>query len=525
MRAMANLSKHFMMVDVRATGRSSLRHVTLLFFGTGMMVVFLNSNTLKDSLFAKLLQLQCHFTWTPQKDNIDLDNAKLRLQDSINLSVKYKATSYNHLAFVNCLQGNHEEAIQNLKEAEKIRRENHKDEFERRSIITYGNFAWVHYHMGQLTEAQSYLDRLEVICQPLTTDPRYTAMIPEVYGEKGWSLLSSAAEYYEEAKECFEKALAEDPDNVEWVMGYATALFRLASFSGIPENQEQSESVRQLRRVLELDPDNSVAMVLLALKLQEFSEEQEANELVEQALQKTPDLPYVLRYAAKFYRKGGAVDIAIGLLKKALESTPRSAFLHHQIGMCYRGKLFTLKKDPGSKHSSNVAFQQKAELIGQCKHHFEEAFILRPSFFLAKLDYAGICLINEEVQRAEEIYNDLLSMEDIAPDSKQALVLQVGLFELHQNRSESNAINYFLEGLKLQHGTTQWKICDTNLRKILTKQICRNPSNSKAFGVLGLVHQLAGEKTEATECFEKALEFDPDNEEYLSALRELRLST
>uniref|UniRef100_UPI00398F898B interferon-induced protein with tetratricopeptide repeats 1-like n=1 Tax=Pristiophorus japonicus TaxID=55135 RepID=UPI00398F898B len=158
------------------------------------------SNTQKDLLKVSLDWLQCHFTWGPQKENIDLDDMKYRLQDSIQAGVKYQARSYNHLAFVNCLQGNCEEAIQNLKEAEKILRENHEHEFEKRSIITYGNYAWVYYHMGQLTEAQSYLDKLEMICKQFTDGSQYTALIPEVYGEKGWSLLKCGRKYYEEAK-------------------------------------------------------------------------------------------------------------------------------------------------------------------------------------------------------------------------------------------------------------------------------------------------------------------------------------
>ncbi|XP_072882919.1 interferon-induced protein with tetratricopeptide repeats 1-like [Hemitrygon akajei] len=202
------------------------------------------SNTPGDSLKEKLDQLQCHFTWRPQKETIDLDDMSSRLQNSLRFSVKRKAQFYNHLAFINCLQGHFEEAIVNLKEAENILREKYKDGFKRRSIITYGNFAWVHYHMGQLTEAQSYLDKLEMICEPLSDGPRYTAMIPEVYGEKGWSLLSSGAEYYEEAKECFAKAQEQDPDNIEWMFGLVAAQTRLASMSGTPESRDQSQSVK-----------------------------------------------------------------------------------------------------------------------------------------------------------------------------------------------------------------------------------------------------------------------------------------
>uniref|UniRef100_UPI00398F0CB1 interferon-induced protein with tetratricopeptide repeats 1-like n=1 Tax=Pristiophorus japonicus TaxID=55135 RepID=UPI00398F0CB1 len=390
------------------------------------------SNTQKDLLKVSLDWLQCHFTWGPQKENIDLDDMKYRLQDSIQAGVKYQARSYNHLAFVNCLQGNCEEAIQNLKEAEKILRENHEHEFERRSIITYGNYAWVYYHMGQLTEAQSYLDKLEMICKQFTDGSRYTALIPEVYGEKGWSLLTSAAQYYEEAKECFEKALEEDPDDTEWNVGYATALFRLEGFSGAPESGDRSQSVKQLRRVLELDPDDSVAMVMLALKLQEFNQKVEALKLVEQALQKSPDLSYVTRYAAKFYRRGD-VEKAVELLKKALKITPNSTFIHHQIGLCYRKKLFELNKNPGSKYPRNAAVQQKAKLIKLCKYYFHKAFEHRPfTSIKAQLDFAAICSFNSEYLKAEEVNRNLLKLEDIRPENKQAICLAAGLFELHQ---------------------------------------------------------------------------------------------
>ncbi|XP_072335097.1 interferon-induced protein with tetratricopeptide repeats 5-like isoform X1 [Scyliorhinus torazame] len=474
----------------------------------------------KESLKAKLNQLQCQFTWAPQKESMDLDDMKQRLEDIIQIGTKYQAMSYNQLAFVNCLQGNCEEAIQNLKEAEKILRRNPEDEFDKRIIIAYGNYAWVYYHMEQLTEAQSYLDKLERICKQFPDASRYTAMIAEVYGEKGWSLLRSTRKFYDEAKECFQKALEEDRDDIEWNAGYAIVLFRLEGFSCPQGNANSSESVKQLRRVLKLDPDDSVTMVLLALKLQEFNQKKEAFTLVEQALQKSPDLPYVIRYAAKFYRKEGAVEKSIELLKKALKITPKSAFLHHQIGLCYKSKLMPQIKNPRSRNC-----RQKGELINQCKYYFEKAFELRPlTFVIAQLDFATICSLNEEYPKAEKIYNNLLKMEDIHPDNKQAIYLQAGLFELHKKKSESNAITHFLEGLKIQTGSKDWRGCHNNLRTIATKQIDRNPKDSKAFGLLGLLHQLGGKKREAIECFEKALQLDCDNEEYLCALCELRLT-
>ncbi|XP_032890373.1 interferon-induced protein with tetratricopeptide repeats 5-like [Amblyraja radiata] len=483
-----------------------------------ILVVF--GDTLRESLLVKLGQLQCHFTWGPQMDIVDLDDVKQRLQDSIIIGGKHQGVPHNHLAYINYLQGNCEEALRDLEEAERRLREIHGDGFERRSIVTHGNRAWLHYHMGQLSKAQSYLDKLEVMCGPLTQGPHVTAMVPEVWGEKGWSLLSSRSQCCEEAKECFARALEEDPDNTEWNMGYATALYRLESISAIPEIPEVSESVRQLRRVLELDPGESVARVMLALRLQEFQQQAEANELVEEALRTSPDSPFVLRYAAKFYRIQHNVDKAIGLLKKALEFTPHSPFLHHQIGICYREKLWALRKNQGSRDPG-----MEAELINHCKHHFGTAFELKPSFIRAQLDFAGICLMNGESNKAVKIYNILRSLEDVAPDKKQAIELQLGLYEMYHTKSESNAIHHFMEGLKIQRGTKHWKLCCTKLEKIARGQINRNPYNSRAWDILGFLHRKAGKISEAVECYEKALRWDRGNKEYLRALRELRSST
>ncbi|XP_062927247.1 interferon-induced protein with tetratricopeptide repeats 5-like [Mobula hypostoma] len=476
------------------------------------------SNTPGDLLKEKLDQLQCHFTWRPQKETTDLDEMRFRLQYSLKLGGQCQAASYNHLAFVNCLQGYFEEAIENLKEAEKFLRENQTDEFDRRSIITYGNFAWVHYHMGQLTQAQSYLNKLEMICKPLSDGPRYTAMTPEVYGEKGWSLLGSAAEFYEEAKECFAKALEQDPINIEWIMGYATVVSQLESMSGTSESCDQSQSVKYFRRVLVLDPDNAVAMVLLALKLQRLRQNEEANKLVEKALQKTSDLPFVVCYAAKYYRESGSVEKAIELLKQALELIPHSCFLHYQLGFCYRIKL----KYIHSRYLRNPEFQQKAELISLCKYHFEKSFEhSRRSAIQPQLDFANICITSGEYSRAEEIYRRLVELLDIHPENIQSICLEAGLFELHQKKSETNAVRLFLKAAKIEYNSREREKCCMKLEEWADRKLSINAQDSEALGIKAFLYQLNGFNYKATEYFEKALNFDPGNEEYVRALSQL----
>ncbi|GCB83722.1 hypothetical protein scyTo_0024407 [Scyliorhinus torazame] len=204
-------------------------------------------------------------------------------------------------------------------------------------------------------------------------------MIPEVYGEKGWSLLSSAAQYYEDAKECFKKALEEFPDNIEWNVGYATDLSRLEGFSGTPKVYEHSPLISHM-----------------------------------------------------------------------------------------------------------------------------------------------ICSLNEEYDKAEEIYNNLLTLKGVRPENKQAICLQAGLFELKSKRSESNTITDFLEGVKVKYNSNEEKRCRVKLEMIVERRLHRNPRDCKALSVLGFLHQLDGEKSKAIEYFEKALEFDPANEIYLSAVCELK---
>ena len=45
---MTSLSKHVMATDVSATGRKSFREVTLVFLGTGTMVVYLKQVGITD---------------------------------------------------------------------------------------------------------------------------------------------------------------------------------------------------------------------------------------------------------------------------------------------------------------------------------------------------------------------------------------------------------------------------------------------------------------------------------------------
>ncbi|KAJ8366192.1 hypothetical protein SKAU_G00150230 [Synaphobranchus kaupii] len=295
--------------------------------------------------------------------------------------------SYSNQAFTKYMQGHLEEARDDLAKAEQHIREQHGDNCEKQLIVIYGDFAWLYYHMGEHVQSQTYLDKLEKIKEKVPTESP-SALHPEIYGEKRRAFLKISDQYYEKAKECFEKALELEPDMIEWNNGYAVALYRTeynrTSF-------EESPASKQLRRVLELDPNNAYMMVLLGLKHADYGEHEKAEELMERAMELEPDKPYVTQYVAKYYRTNRKVDESISLLKRALESTPDSALLHHQLGLSYD------KKTAKNREEADNLFRLSIQ-------HLEQAISLKPSFIIAMVKLARIYAKGQDNRKAEEMF-------------------------------------------------------------------------------------------------------------------------
>nr|XP_033795985.1 interferon-induced protein with tetratricopeptide repeats 5-like isoform X1 [Geotrypetes seraphini] len=483
----------------------------------------------KDSLKTKLLQLECHFTWGLLKDDSDLNDLEDRLHDQIEiLFPNCRSMVYNLLAYVNHLKGNNDEALANLQKAEELIQEVQDDDISKKIITTYGNYAWIYYDMDQLENANTYLGKVEDICKMLLSTSPYKVPVSDVYGEKGWALLKFCGQYYEKAKECFQKALEKDPEGPEWNSGYATAVYCLKGINNKQCTQEDCESVELLRRAIKLNPKDTVLMALLGLKLQDMNRSEEGEKYIKEALEKTPNLPYLLRYAAKFYRRQGMVDEAIKLLKRAVSFTPLSGFLHHQLGICYKKKMIELKKNTHasrSKYSARDDFsKQIQELIWYAIYHFVFVVEQTTKFVYAKIDLANMYVEANQHDKAENMFQEMLKMEKLTDVEKQEIYLSCGQYEEYHKKSESEAIRYYTAGLRLQTGKFAKDLCQRALQKLAERKIQRKGADASGFGILGLVHQLNGEKKEAIECYERALELDPDNEEYLRGLCNMRLS-
>lgn len=67
-----------------------------------------------------------------------------------------------------------------------------------------------------------------------------------------------------------------------------------------------SPAIKQLRRALNINPQDAVLMVLLGLKRSVYKIFGETEELVEKALEMSQDCMHVTRYVGKFLRPTGA---------------------------------------------------------------------------------------------------------------------------------------------------------------------------------------------------------------------------
>ncbi|NXY19758.1 IFIT5 protein, partial [Atrichornis clamosus] len=471
----------------------------------------------KNSLKTSLLQLECHFTWALLKQDVDLDALEETILDHIEFFVQFKVVDYNMLSYVRHLKNSNEEALRNLKKAEEAVEKHHPDEIARRSLVTWGNYAWIYYHMNRYEEAQTYVSKVENSCKKLSGTVHGKIKLPEIYAEQGWASLRFGAIYFETAKNCFENALKSEPNNADFYTGYAIAMYRLETVAR-RFCEEVSPCLEVLKQALELNPDDTTLMALLALELQQLKRVDEGERYIEEGMQKTPDLPVFLRYAANFYRKKREVNKAVEILKKALALTPNSVFLHHQLGLCYKFKVFQLQR------TSYTSQEEVQKFIQLAIFHFKTAIDKKPKFFSPYNDLANMYAQGKRYEEAEETFQEVLHRDNLSCGEKQEIYFHYGNFQHFHMNSESKAIEYYIEGLKMEKDSYGRRKCSEAVENLLTQKIKGGLGDAIHIGTLGLVHKLNGKKQKAIECYEKAIALDPNNEEYLNALCELRLS-
>nr|XP_023402707.1 interferon-induced protein with tetratricopeptide repeats 3 [Loxodonta africana] len=450
------------------------------------------SEITKNSLEKILPQLKCHFTWNlfnEESVSYDLED---RVCNQIEfLNTEFKATMYNLLAYIKHLDSQNEAALKCLQQAEELIQQEHADQAEIRSLVTWGNYAWLYYHMGRFLEAQEYVDKVKQACEKFSNP--YSIECPELDGEEGWTRLKCGGKHNERAKVCFEKALEEKPNNPEFASGLAIAMYYL------DEKPQKHSSVDTLKQAIELSPASHYIKVLLALKLQMMNREAEGEPLVEEVLEKAPSQTDVLRTAGKFYKRKGDIDKAIELFLRALESMPNNGHLYHQIGTCYRKKINQMQN---TEYVTNGNREKIEELTEYAINYFKKALENKISHPFAYTNLAELLARRGQYREAEECYQTACSKE--FPDAeKQQLRQWYGSFQKYYMKSDDTAVQHYLEGLQISKTLAEKEKMKCQIQNTAENQLSRNAPNY--WYHQGLIHKENGDVQQAVECYEKEL--------------------
>ncbi|CAM4483492.1 unnamed protein product [Lepidochelys olivacea] len=421
----------------------------------------------------KLQALQCHFTWNFEiRDQVDavhlLQTLALRIAHT---HYQNQPTLLAMQAYLCHLQGQYEDALQSLREAEKILQRDHPDNFPRQVLVIYGNYAWIYYHLAHYDLVELYLDKVRKICSSLKSRSPHAAQIPEIHAQKGWSLLAAGFRNGKEATECFQMALREDEANGEFLAGLAIAAF--ASWDHSYNSTSWNEAREKLEDIIPEQQQNYEAKVYLAEILKK-SDRQQAEALLEDVVQNSLD-PEVLRHAAKFFERE-FVKKKISILERAISLKPNYHLLHYDLGYCYKIQLW------GAKSS------RREEILAAAIEAFKKAVQKDPASVFSRLALAE--MYGESTPHyQEEIYLNLLSeMPSLSKKCQQAVCLHWGNFLFYQQKSVWEAAEMYKTGFAIPDNYPERQLLKRKLEKV-AEIFQQNSQTTEAEAIRDFIHE------------------------------------
>ncbi|XP_065266321.1 interferon-induced protein with tetratricopeptide repeats 5-like [Emys orbicularis] len=384
----------------------------------------------------KLQALQCHFTWNFEiRDKVDaahiLQTLALRIAHTHHQNQPVLLAMQ---AYLYHLQGQYEDALQSLREAEEILQRDHPDNFPRQVLVIYGNYAWLYYHLAHYDLVELYLDKVRKICSSLKSRSPYAAQIPEIHAQKGWSLLAAGFRNGREAIKCFQMALREDEANGEFLAGLAITAFASWSHTRKPVFWEAAK--KKLGAIIREQHQNYEAKVYLA-KILKRADRQQAEALIEDVVQNSLD-PEVLRHAAMFFQPE-FIEKTISILERAISLNPNYHLLHYDLGYCYKIQLKEAKSGRG-------------EILAAAIEAFKKALQKDPASVFSKLALAEMYGENTPHYQ-EEIYLNLMSeMPSLSKKCQQAVYLHWGDFLFYKQKSLWEAAEMYKAGFSIPDG-------------------------------------------------------------------------
>lgn len=303
-------------------------------------------------------------------------------------------------------------------------------------VVNYGNLAWLHHHLGDPEESQSYLFKIDTLMDQQPR-PSQDELYPEIYAEKAWTLMTVDAQTLQ-ALDCFQKAISLKPDVVEWKSSYALCLE-----SAFRQNSPglEADLLEEMRTACEQDPENTNLAVSYLQQRAKRGESvaDEAQELA-RAILRNPVSSYSgIKELLRVYRNEVSVDEAIDLAEEALEAHPDQRYLKRCAALCYKWKIVVPRESRLTWSTIDRAISLHQEVIALYPH----------SLLRRKIDLANIYAItNRNQTNAEQVYQELLE-RDVEPADKQMIYNCYAKYLNHNQQDRNRSARYHMKAAEI----------------------------------------------------------------------------
>ncbi|CAK6977717.1 interferon-induced protein with tetratricopeptide repeats 1-like [Scomber scombrus] len=394
-----------------------------------------SQSTLED----KLKALQCHFTWDIDPGTTKLLLFRDKLEDIGNDDGNsWMGHNYNLQGYIQYQLGFTEDAQRFFSKAtEAFRRARKVSDEGPWLVVNYGNLAWLHHHLGEEAERQTYLSKVETLLKEYPS-PSQGELHPEIYAEKAWTLMKFGKDQKLLAADYFRRAIRMQPDMVEWHTSYMIASVKAYKYSDKPQEEDIMEKMRMAK---DQDPENLYLAVLdLEQRAQEGERiEDEARELARKVLENPVSSYSGMKKLLWLYKNYLSVDEAIDLAEEALAKHPDQRYLKWCAALCYKWKIVSYNESRIKQSMIDRAISLHKEVISVYHH---------PSSLLKKIALANICAKSNHGQvEAEQIYQELLEM-DLEPEEKQMVF---HFYANYLNIKSHRSTEYHMKAAEIQH--------------------------------------------------------------------------
>uniref|UniRef100_A0A4W6G265 Uncharacterized protein n=1 Tax=Lates calcarifer TaxID=8187 RepID=A0A4W6G265_LATCA len=191
-------------------------------------------------------------------------------------------------------------------------------------------------------------------------------------------------------------------------------------------------------------------------------------------------------YAITLYRTElDRLDDSIDLLKRVLRRSSQSAFIHHQLAMCYMRKkinLFSINPRP----ERDVQYWRRLSI-----YHLEEALRLKSTLNCLKASLALQYAEDKDrrrcsLSRAQEMFDDVLEkLEDEPASIRQSVYCYYAEFCHYHTIQKDLAVTYYTKGLEFSTKTSDGRFCIKKLMQMAERRLTNSPKDAKAHGILG----------------------------------------